>query len=121
MKKQMRLSTQAQQFAEVLTSSKNPPFKTKKEVAQLGFAIAFSESDHRDFKMGESENFAHFASIDENKILSTIYREIYNDAEDDVLNNIEKACSYGILKLKDSFFDEGKKMLDWTKLNKHFS
>ena len=116
----MRLSLDAQHFADILTNPDNGSFKTKKEIAQLGFALVFSDDDHRKYNMGESENFAHFASIDENKVLSTLYKEIYEDKEEDLFNNIEKACSFGILKLRDLYFDEGKVMLDWTELNKHF-
>ena len=122
MKKQnLSLSGDAWQFAGLLTSQEESHFKTKKELAQLGFAIAYDDKAHRSFEIVETENIADFGAIDEDSILSTLYREIYNDSDDEIVQNIERACSYGLLKIKEDFFDTGKQMLDWKKFNKSFS
>jgi hypothetical protein len=122
MKKQknLYLSGEAWQFAELLISQEDSHFKTKKELAQLGFAIAYDNKDHRSFEISETENIADFGSIDEGNILSTIYKELYDDSDDEIVQNIERACSFGLLKIKEDFFDSGKQMLDWKKFNNSF-
>jgi len=118
-KKNFSLTKEAHEFAKHISSHAGNPSGVG-QLAQLGFSIGIADDKHKTLESA-SKNIADTASIDPDGIILDTYINLFQEYDENVWLDIEKAASKGILIIKEKFYDEELNMIKWAELYEEIS